>query len=153
MDEKSDAELIVLARRGDKNAFGHLARRYQSMAERIAMGMVANAFIAQELAQEVILQAYLSLDHLRDNDRFKSWLYGITLNVCRGYLRDQKIDFYSLEVLMGGMSIDATTFSDGLLDPEAIAEEREFHSACRERAFAQGTRCYAAVLLRATQFA
>ena len=127
MDEKYDAELIVLARRGDKNAFGHLARRYQSMAERIAMGMVANAFLAQELAQEAILQAYLSLDHLRDDDRFKSWLYGITLNVCRGYLRDQKIDFYSLEALMGGMSIDATTFSDGLLDPEAIAEERELH--------------------------
>jgi RNA polymerase sigma factor (sigma-70 family) len=127
MDEKYDAELIVLARRGDKNAFGHLARRYQSMAERIAMGMVANAFLAQELAQEAILQAYLSLDHLRDDDRFKSWLYGITLNVCRGYLRDQKLDFYSLEVLMGGMSIDATTFSDGLLDPEAIAEERELH--------------------------
>src|SRR5256886_4737567 len=127
MNEKSDAALIVLARRGDKNAFGHLARRYQSMAERIAMGMVANAFLAQELAQEAILQAYLSLDHLRDDDRFKSWLYGITLNVCRGYLRDQKLDFYSLEVLMGGMSIDATTFSDGLLDPEAIAEERELH--------------------------
>lgn len=129
MDEKSDAELIVLARGGDKNAFGHLARRYRSMAERIAMGMVANAFIAQELAQEAILQAYLSLDHLRDNDRFKSWLYGITLNVCRGYLRDQKIDFYSLEALIGGMSIDATTFSNGLQDPEAMAEERELHRA------------------------
>jgi RNA polymerase sigma factor (sigma-70 family) len=127
VDEKSDAELIVLARSGDKNAFGHLARRYQSMAERIAIGMVANAFLAQELAQEAILQAYLSLDHLRDDYRFKSWLYGITLNVCRGYLRDQKIDFYSLEALMGGMSIDATTFSNGLMDPEVIVEERELH--------------------------
>jgi bifunctional DNase/RNase len=39
MDEKSDAELIVLARGGDKNAFGQLARRYQPMAERIAMGL------------------------------------------------------------------------------------------------------------------
>ena len=75
MHEKSDAQLVVLAREGDKNAFGYLARRYQSMAERIAMGMVANGFLAQELAQEAILQAYLSLDHLRVNDRFKSWLY------------------------------------------------------------------------------
>ena len=147
MNEKSDAELIVLARAGDKNAFGHLARRYQSMAERIAMGMVANAFLAQELAQEAILQAYLSLDHLRDNDRFKSWLYGITLNVCRGYLRDQKLDFYSLEVLMGGMSIDATTFSDGLLDPEAIAEERELHRTILRAVNALSPRERAATLL------
>ena len=129
MDEKSDTELVVLARAGDKNAFGHLARRYQPMAERIAMGMVANAFLAQELAQEAILQAYLSLDQLRDNDRFRRWLYGITLNVCRGYLRDQKIEFYSLEALMGGMSIDATTFSVALLNPETIAEERELRRA------------------------
>src|SRR5258706_9838063 len=147
MDEKSDAELIVLARGGDKNAFGHLARRYQPMAERIAMGMVSNVFLAQELAQEAILQAYLSLDHLRDKDRFKSWLYGITLNVCRGYLRDQKIDFYSLEALMGGMSIDATTFSDGLLDPEAIAEGRELHRTILRAVNALSPRERAATLL------
>ena len=147
MDEKSDAELIVLARGGDKNAFGHLARRYQSMAERIAMGMVANAFIAQELAQEAILQAYLSLDHLRDNGRFKSWLYGITLNVCRGYLRNQKIDFYSLEALIGGMSLNVTTFSDVLLDPEAIAEERELHRTILHAVNALSPRERAATLL------
>ncbi|HEX6482794.1 MAG TPA: bifunctional nuclease domain-containing protein [Ktedonobacteraceae bacterium] len=147
MDEKSDAELIVLARAGDKNAFGHLARRYQPMTERIAMGMVANAFLAQELAQEAMLQAYLSLGHLRDNDRFKSWLYGITLNVCRGYLRDQKIDFYSLEALMGGMSMDATTFSEGLLDPEAIAEERELHRTILHAVNALSPRERAATLL------
>ncbi len=147
MDEKSDAELIVLARGGDKNAFGLLARRYQPMAERIAMGMVTNAFLAQELAQEAILQAYLSLDHLRNDDRFKSWLYGITLNVCRGYLRDRKIDFYSLEALMGGMSIDATTFSSGLMDPETIAEERELHRTMLHAVNALSPRERAATLL------
>lgn len=147
MDEKSDAELIALAHSGDKNAFGHLAGRYQPMAERIVMGMVANAFLAQELAQEAILQAYLSIDHLRDDDRFKSWLYGITLNVCRGYLRDQKIDFYSLEALTGGLSIDATTFSNEVLDPEAIAEERELHRTILHAVNALSPRERAATLL------
>jgi RNA polymerase sigma factor (sigma-70 family) len=147
VDEKSDAELIVMARGGDKNAFGHLAWRYQPMAERIAMGMVADGFLAQELAQEAILQAYLSLDHLRDNGRFKSWLYGITLNVCRGYLRNQKIDFYSLEALIGGMSLNVTTFSDVLLDPEAIAEESELHRTILHAVNALSPRERAATLL------
>lgn len=128
MNEKSDAELMALARSGDKDAFGHLAERYQQMTERIAIGMVTNAYQAQELAQEAILQAYLSLDHLRDDRQFKSWLYGITLNVCRSYLRDQKTDFFSLEALMGGMWFETTSFLDGSLDPQAIAEERELHS-------------------------
>jgi RNA polymerase sigma factor (sigma-70 family) len=127
MHEKTDAELVALARSGNKDAFGQLAERYQPMAERIAMGMLTNSYLAQELAQEAILQAYLSLDHLRDDRQFKSWLYGITLNVCRSYLRDQKTDFFSLEALMGGRWIEATSFLDESLDPQEIAEEREFH--------------------------
>jgi hypothetical protein len=41
--------------------------------------MVGRVDIAQELVQEAFLQAYLSLDRLRDDDRFQSWLCGIVL--------------------------------------------------------------------------
>ena len=71
MEDTSDSALIALARSGDKRAFGQLVERYQWLVKRIAMGMVSNAEIARELAQEAILQAYLSLDQLRDNARFK----------------------------------------------------------------------------------
>lgn len=64
MTNKTDTELVVLARSGNKNAFGELIERYQQMVRRIALGMVGHEEIAQELAQEAILQAYLSLDHL-----------------------------------------------------------------------------------------
>ncbi len=129
MKEKSDAELVALAREGNKEAFGYLVERYQAMVERIAQGMVGSVFIAQELAQEAILQGYLSLDHLRDDARFASWLYGIALNVCRSYLRAQKADLFSLEALIGGMSVDAASFYDALLDPSIIVEERELYRA------------------------
>jgi len=135
IDNTADAELVALARSGDKSAFGQLIERYQQMVKRIALGMIANEDIARELAQEAILQAYLSLDHLRDNTRFKSWLYGITLNICKSYIREQKIDPYSLEALMGGMRcdlIDLSTCSINrhstvTLDPEEVAEQRELH--------------------------
>jgi len=48
---------------------------------------------------------------------------------------------------MGGMSIDATTFSDGLLDPEAIAEERELHRTILRAVNALSPRERAATLL------
>src|SRR5260370_12300378 len=72
-----------------------------------------------------MLQAYLSLDRLRNGGRFASWLYGITLNVCRNHLRSQKMDVSSLEALMGGMFIDPSFVSEGVVDPLAIAEEHE----------------------------
>lgn len=125
MRENTDTELLAAARDGNKDAFGSLIERYQHMTERIAQHMVGNAYIAQELAQEAVLQAYLSLDRLRNDGHFASWLYGITLNVCRTYLRSQKREEYSLEALMGGMFIDPSLLAEGVIDPLAIAEEHE----------------------------
>jgi len=128
MTNKADSELVALARSGDKDAFGQLIERYQQMVRRIALGVVGHEEIARELAQEALLQAYLSLDHLRDISRFKSWLYGITLNVCRSYIRDQKLNPYSLEAMMGGMYRDMLYYPSPVIDPETIVEQRELHT-------------------------
>jgi RNA polymerase sigma factor (sigma-70 family) len=128
MKNKADTELVALARSGDKEAFSQLIERYQLMAKRISLGMIAREDIARELVQEAILEAYLSLDHLRDNARFKSWFYGIVLNVCRSYIREQKTDTFSLEVMMGGVHCDALAFPSAALDPQEVAEQRELHS-------------------------
>jgi len=127
MDQRTDAELVAQTRDGDKSAFGQLVERHQQMVERIAKKMVADEWIAHELAQEAILKAYLSLNHLRDASRFKSWLYGITLNICRSYLQDQKVDVLSLETIMGGVHSDIVISFDDIVDPRAIAEAHDLH--------------------------
>lgn len=147
MENQIDTELVALARNGDKQAFGQLVERYESMAKRVAVGMVANEDIARELVQEAILEAYLSLDHLRDNTRFKSWLYGIVLNVCRSYIREQKSNPYSLEALMGGMYLDRVSFSDGVLDPEVVVVERERYGAVLDAVQALSAKDRTAILL------
>ncbi len=128
MKHTADSELVALARSGNKDAFSQLIERYQLMAKRIALGMIAREDIARELVQEAILEAYLSLDHLRDNARFKGWFYGIVLNVCRSYLREQKTDTFSLEAMMGGVRCDALALPSAALDPQEVAEQRELHS-------------------------
>jgi RNA polymerase sigma factor (sigma-70 family) len=125
VNEPTDAELVALARQGDKEAFGRLVERYQEMAHHVALGMVAHDDVARELAQEAMLQAYLSLNHLRDDGAFRSWLYGIVLNVCRSYLRDQKAAFFSWEALAGGLQFNAIPFSITAPDPQEATEERE----------------------------
>ncbi len=127
MDQRTDAELVAQTRDGDKSAFGQLVERHQQMVERIAKKMVADEWIAHELAQEAILQAYLSLDHLRDASRFKSWIYGITLNICRSYLYDQKMDILSLETIMGGVHSNIVTNFEDAVDPQTIAEAHDLH--------------------------
>ena len=110
MEASTDAELVGLARSGNKDAFGVLVERYMPMACRVATGMVHHPDTAQELAQEAVLQAYLSIDRLREASRFQSWLYGIVLNVCCGYIRQQGADLLSLEVVSGGFRRDDPVF-------------------------------------------
>lgn len=123
MVDRTDRYLVLLARQGDKEAFGRLFERYQSLAARIAMRMVGNApEAAQDVVQEAMLQAYLSLDDLRDEDRFRSWLYGIVLNVSKSYLREQarrsRFNTYLPEDQPG---------PGGENDPQKIAIENELH--------------------------
>lgn len=123
----SDLVLVEMAQAGDKEAFGRLVNRYEAMALRVAWRMMGEPEIARDLAQEAILQAYLSLDKLREGGQFQNWLYGIVLNVCRNHRRNQKVNFLSLEALVGGLQFDALPFSDSTPDPHTLAEMRELH--------------------------
>ncbi len=146
-EEKTDAELVTLARGGQREAFGELVVRYEAMARRIAANMVANEEVARELAQEAILAAYLSLAQLREAARFRSWLYGIVLNICRSYLRERKGDPCSLEALMGGMRADLAMFFAGTIDPQKAVEERELQRAVLDAVWQLSAKERAATLL------
>ncbi|HEY94033.1 MAG TPA: sigma-70 family RNA polymerase sigma factor [Dehalococcoidia bacterium] len=91
------------------------------------MRLVAREDKAQELTQEAMHQAYLSLDRLRESARFKSWLYGIVLNICRSHLRDREINFFSLEAIIDGLPFYTIPFFNMPPTPEKLAEERELH--------------------------
>lgn len=129
VSEQTDLALIALAKQGNKAAFGQLVLRYQSMAQRLAKRVVGDEDLAQELVQEAMLQAYLSLDKLRDPMRFKSWLYGIILNVCRNELRRRKVICFSLETVPENLLDEVWPTSENGSDPQHIVEQEEVHSA------------------------
>ncbi|HEY7417178.1 MAG TPA: bifunctional nuclease domain-containing protein [Ktedonobacteraceae bacterium] len=127
MQLRSDRELVLLARSGNKEAFGELVERYQPMARRIASGLMAQEDQVQEVIQEAFLAAYLSLDQLREPQRFKAWLYSIVLNVSRTFFKESKLNPLSLENLMGGIYRELLPLSDAFVDPQEVAEEQELH--------------------------
>ncbi|MBC8171163.1 MAG: RNA polymerase sigma factor, partial [Anaerolineae bacterium] len=98
----TDEALVAAAQAGDKAAFGQLIERYREMVLRVAYQRTGDPDLTHDLAQETLLQAFLSLTSLREGRYFKSWLYGIAVNVCRMYFRSQRGDLLSLEALAGG---------------------------------------------------
>jgi RNA polymerase sigma factor (sigma-70 family) len=82
----SDADLVRRARGGDRDAFAALVDRHHATLVRCCRRMVG-ADGAADAAQDAVVTALLSLDRLRDDDRFGAWLVGIGLNTCRAMLR------------------------------------------------------------------
>lgn len=77
------------------------------------------------IGQEALLQAYPSLDRLREDARFKSWVYGIVLNLCRNWRRLHPTSELSLD--------EAVPLCEHPLsaDPQTLAEELELTQAVR----------------------
>src|SRR5215475_7493380 len=65
--------LIRAAQDGDKDAFGQVVMRFQDMAYASAYATVGDACLAQDIAQEAFLDAYLNLSKLRDPAAFPGW--------------------------------------------------------------------------------
>lgn len=128
MAERTDKELVILARQGDREAFGCLIERYQMLARRIALRMVIAEDAAQDLVQEAMLQAYLSLNDLRNEESFRSWLYGIVLNVSKSYLRAEKRWSRFSAALNDDQPEGLWNSSGASQDPQQIAIERELHN-------------------------
>jgi len=76
----SDAELIELARNGDRAAFGDLVERYQHVVFRAALAALRSREDAEEVTQEAMVSAFQKLDSFRGDASFKTWLLTITWN-------------------------------------------------------------------------
>lgn len=67
-------ELVRAAQAGDREAFGLLFERYRPGIVALAMRRVRNADEAEELAQDVFVQAMQKINQLRVPEAFGGWL-------------------------------------------------------------------------------
>lgn len=87
-DEETD--WIRRAREGEPEAFGALTERYQRMVHAITFRMTGSLDDADDLAQEVFVQAYRCLAMYRAEARFSSWLHQIAVNTCLNWCKRRR---------------------------------------------------------------
>jgi RNA polymerase sigma-70 factor, ECF subfamily len=83
----ADSDLISRAAGGDPSAFQALVERHRSMVYRVAYQFAGNHYDAEDIAQEVFIKVYKSLDRFRQDSQLSSWMYRIVMNACIDHRR------------------------------------------------------------------
>ena len=78
--DSPEALIVGLACGGDRDAFAVLVGRRQSWLRNLLRRCCGDASLADDLAQQVFLQAWRKLPHLRRPDRFGPWLRRLAIN-------------------------------------------------------------------------
>jgi len=89
----SDSEIIRRVLDGERDMFRELVARYQPMIFRVCMGFIHQKDDADDLTQEVFIQAYLSLIRFKGNSSFSTWIYRIAVNVSLNKVRSTSRNF------------------------------------------------------------
>ena len=86
----SDEELVVRATAGDLDSFNQLVSRWERPIYALAYRTLGREEEARDVVQEAFLRAYRGLRGFKGEAKFSSWLYRITLNLCRDWIRRER---------------------------------------------------------------
>ena len=86
----NELELIQQLRAGDEGAFKSLVANYQDLVYNTALGIVQNSEDAEDVAQEVFIQVYRSIDQFKGDARLSTWIYRITTTKALDHIRSRK---------------------------------------------------------------
>ncbi len=119
------AELVRAAQAGDRDAFGLLFERYRPGIVALAMRRVRNADEAEELTQDVFIQAMQKIEQLRVPEAFGGWLRRIVHRMAINRMTRTRT-----AVACDPETLEATCLTKET--PDQVAEDREQANAVRD---------------------
>jgi RNA polymerase sigma-70 factor (ECF subfamily) len=90
MASTTDEELVARSQGGDLDSFNQLIRRWERPIYALAYRVLGREEDARDVCQEAFLRAFRSLGGFKGQAKFSSWLYRITLNLCRDWMRRER---------------------------------------------------------------
>lgn len=119
----NDADLVAASLSGNRDAFGHIVSRYQSLICSLAYSATGSLGQSEDLAQETFITAWKHLRHLRERNKLKAWLCGIARNRINSSLRrDGREPVHTAEPLE---EIHDSASAEPLPHDQTISKEEE----------------------------
>lgn len=115
-----DLKLMMRVKAGDDEAFNALMKRQEKTVVNLVYRFTANKEVTHDLAQEVFMRLYRAAPRFEPRAKFFTFLYRITLNLCRNYrAKAKRRQTYSLDDAGDGQ----TGPTRDLVDPTGSAED------------------------------
>ena len=124
--QADDRQLIEDTLSGRTDAFGVLVERHRGALFGLALRIIGNRDEAEDVLQQVLIDAYRHLAEFRHGSQFSTWLYAIALNKARNHLRQRKTRRnVSLDALASGPDKDSVFHLPDALPPLEKLVERK----------------------------
>ena len=114
-------EQLQRAQAGDDAAFNQVVLAYRKRIMGTIARLIGRPEDVEDVAQEVFLRLYYSLDQLRTPEVFEPWLYRLTVNASYDYLRKQR---RRNESRMADLSEQAVMMADATAGGKANSERK-----------------------------
>lgn len=115
-------EVVERAKAGDPVAFNELVTAYRRRILGTIARMISRPEDVEDVAQEVFLRLYYSLEQLRSPEVFEPWLYRLTVNAALDYLRKRR---RRPESRMADLSEQQMVTADAVAGAKANEEQKE----------------------------
>ena len=86
---QNDSALVSESLSGNRDAFGQIVSRYQSLICSLAYSATGSLSQSEDLAQDTFVTAWKQLRDLREPEKLRAWLCGIARNLIHNSLRKQ----------------------------------------------------------------
>lgn len=106
--ETPDVVIIKKCLSGEKEVFSELVTRYKKLIYNVIYNMIKNKDEVCDIAQEVFIRIYKSLDKYDPQYKFSTWSVKIATNYCLDVIRKKKFDTMPIDEVLG-VSSDVDT--------------------------------------------
>jgi RNA polymerase sigma-70 factor (ECF subfamily) len=94
---KSDIELVIEVKNGERKAFSELVQRHQRSLLRLTLRYTREMALAEDIVQESFIKAFQKIHLFEGRSSFKSWLYQIALNTAKNRFRERNHDLVNID--------------------------------------------------------
>jgi len=124
-----ESMLIEKSIQGDVASFEKLIVNYNRYVYNIAYRMMGNEEDAKDMSQETLIKAFKAISKFKMESSFSTWLYRITINVCKDEIRRRKETVLSYDAEIADEGTLKDIISDERTNPLLVYEKTELKSS------------------------